>query len=211
MYLGFWEKNNRRALSLKQGEAFDVNHFKYRSFHFPVFDEKKETKNQLKMLRQLIVCQSLNTALVHPIKVNGDYPEEIYRAMVSGGIPLAIENMDSNKDSGFDIEELKSLVKSIGLGFVLDVQHAYEHDPKMEYAEDLFDAIKGSLMHLHLSGQKKGSIHSLVSESENAEKIIDFTKIVLEKKRLPLILEGIYQNTKGLKKEIEFLKKELSS
>jgi hypothetical protein len=207
----FWSNGDKRVFSLKQGDNFDARHFKYRSMHFPVFSDELETNIQLGIVKKLIACQLINIVLIHPIKVRGSYPLKCYRAMISGGIPLAIENMDSRKDSGFEIKELRWLVDNLDLLFVLDVQHAYEHDPGMEYARDLFNSVKNSLTHLHVSGESNGNIHSLVYKSDNSKEIIDFAKMVLSKKNLPLVLEGNYQTPKELKKEIDFLKKELGS
>ncbi|TSC91437.1 MAG: hypothetical protein CEN90_566 [Parcubacteria group bacterium Licking1014_17] len=130
--------------------------------------------------------------------------------MISGGIPLAIENMDSRKDSGFNLSELEKLV-SIGCRFVLDVQHAYEHDHEMGYAADLLELLKNQLAHLHVSGETGDNIHSLVCKATNTRRIVEFVGRVLSVKNVPLILEGEYATSDELKQEIEFLKRELCS
>ncbi|MEA3272584.1 MAG: hypothetical protein U9P90_02850 [Patescibacteria group bacterium] len=164
--LDAWE--GARINSLRNGKAFDVAGLSYRSLHLPGLVYTLETKDHVATARQLVDSHRMDTVLIHPTKVNGDYPVDFYEELVSNGVPLAIENMDKNKDSGFDINELEGLVKSIDLGFVLDVQHAYEHDITMQYANDLFEVSIHHLLHLHVSGETANSNHSLVHKSRNA-------------------------------------------
>jgi len=141
--------------------------------------------------------------------VESDYPVGHYEGMISSGIPLAVENMDSRQDSGFNLVELERLVKNVGCLFVLDVQHAYEHDHEMGYARDLLELLKDRLTHLHVSGETKDNIHSLVCRATNAKKIVEFVGQVLSVKNVPLILEGEYTTPDELRQEIEFLTREL--
>ncbi|MFH1401757.1 MAG: hypothetical protein ABIG40_02235 [Parcubacteria group bacterium] len=207
--LANWDRNDKRMFSLEEGKVFDAQNFIYRSLHLPDVNGQ-EIEHQLAMVQKAVVRCGTTIALTHPLKVKGDYPTEHYKKMISGGIPLAIENMDSRKDSGFNPAELEKLVTVVDCRFVLDVQHAYEHDPEMKYAGELFDSLENRLAHLHVSGETSDSIHSLVCRATNAKSIIEFVGRVLSAKKVPLILEGEYTTSDELRQEIEFLEKELN-
>lgn len=202
---------DKRMISLETGGRFNARTFPYRSLHLPDINNR-QFQEQLAMARRAIASCGSTVALTHPLKVNGGYPTESYKGMILGGVPLAIENMDSKKESDFDLTELENLMKEIvGCRFVLDVQHAFEHDPEMKCAKDLFELMKDKLAHLHVSGETSGSNHSLVCKATNCAKIVDFVGQVLAVKQVPLILEGEYKTADELRREIEFLTKELYS
>lgn len=207
--LSRWNSDNRRIASLRGSEMFGVQSLMYRSLHLPDFSDSSEPENQVMMAKEFVVRHRVATALIHPIKVSGDYPMEYYQKMISSGVPLAVENMDIRKDSGFKLTDLERVVRNVGLRFVLDVQHAYEHDPEMQYANDLFESLEDTLVHLHVSGETADKTHSLVHRARNAEKILAFISRTFSKKNVPLILEGEYITSDELRQEIEFLTKEL--
>ncbi len=206
--LGTWGSDDRRIISLTGGETFDAQSFVYRSLHLPDVNDQ-EPEHQLAMAQELVACCAATVALTHPLKVKGDYPTGHYERMISDGIPLAVENMDSMKDSGFKLEELEQLVKVVGCRFVLDVQHTYERDSEMKYARDLLESLKDSLAHLHVSGGAGSNIHSLVCRATNAARIVEFVGQVLSVKNVPMILEGEYTDSDELRQEIRFLTREL--
>lgn len=206
--LAGWDSNDKRILSLKTGEKFDAETFIYRSLHLPDV-ASRNLENQLAIAQEAVARCGAVIALTHPLKEGSDYLTEHYEKMISGGIPLAVENMDLRKDSGFNLSELERLVKVVGCRFVLDVQHAYEHDHEMEYASDLLESLKDRLVHLHVSGEAKDNIHSLVYRATNAKRIVEFVGRVISTKKVPLILEGEYTTPDELRQEIEFLTREL--
>lgn len=199
-------KNDKRIISLRRNK-FNLKSFVYRSLHLPDVNNQ-QIKHQLAITQEIISLINAAVALTHPLKVNGQYPLKCYEEMVANDIPLAIENMDKRKDSGFILAELGDLTH-LGLNFILDTQHAYERDPDMNYATDLFYSLQNKLIHLHVSGEADNNQHSLVSRSKNAKKIIEFLGMVLAIKKVPLVIEGKYQRTPELKAEIEFLRNEL--
>ncbi len=205
--VGEWDSNSKRMISLKQGEQFDGS-FTYRSVHlFDVSDQEPE--NQLKVAQEAVRLCGASTAVSHILKIDGEYPLKSCEKMIFAGVPLAMENMDSRKDSGFLIADLVQIRQVLSCPFVLDVQHAYEHDHSMAYARDLFEHLQESLVHLHVSGETQDNIHSLVHKADNTNRIVEFVGYVLLKKHVPLILEGEYANSDELSSEIKFMRREL--
>jgi len=180
--------------------------FIYLSLHLPDYEPSGDLEYQVDLATRLSRLQRAKTAVIHPL----NSPEKYLGEFINRGVPLAIENMDRGKSSGFKIEELERLVRDFGSGFVLDVQHAYEHDPTMNYATELYYALKPHLRHLHVSGQNSKNNHSLVINSNNREAILGFLQKLFIETTVPIILEGEYQTSEDLKTEIDFLRKELA-
>jgi len=182
--------------------------FDFKSAHLD-YDPKSslsldEQVNFAKLAREQ---QRISAAVIHPVNI----PQEYWEKIAKLEIPFAfgIENMDRNKPEGFKINDLERLLSIYSLGFVLDVQHAYEHDPAMGYAQELLEMGKNRLTHLHVSGETPYNNHSLVYHATNKRQILDFTKRILDVKNVPIILEGEYRDGTELTREINFLKKEL--
>lgn len=208
--LARWDPDDERMASLEAGAVFDGQTFVHQSLHLPDVTDR-DIRKQIKMAQLAVARCGATVALTHPLKtVAGNYPISSYKRMLSGGVPLAVENIDSRKTSGVNLIELEGLVVTIGCGFVLDVQHAYEHDKEMGYALALLKVFEGRLTHLHVSGETADNIHSLVFRARNARSIVDFVGRVLAVRNVPLILEGEFINHAELCEEIEFLKRELS-
>lgn len=207
-----WDDSDGR-MSAWRKEFLDASKFAqqfaaHRSLHLP--DVNNEAiKRQIAITQE---CRNIIGAVVcltHPLKVKGEYPWACYEKMLNSGIPLAMENMDKQKDSGYILTELEVLAH-FGLCFVLDVQHAFEHDQTMQYALHLFHSLQDKIAHFHVSGETNDSNHALLHKARNAKQIIDFLGTVLSNKKFPLIIEGKYNNAEELKQEIEFLRQELS-
>ena len=187
---------------------------RYLSVHLPTVDgvDVEERGRQLAAAHWAVHQVGASVAVTHPIKVGGDYPVKCYEEMIASGVPLAIENMDRDKDSGRKLEELVELVEALGCGFVLDLQHAFEQDPMMGYAAELLDALRDRLVHLHVSGEAERdnhyrNNHSLVCRATNAGRIVEFLgRVFAVKKDLPIVLEGEYTDADELREEIRFLK-----
>jgi hypothetical protein len=210
--MGGWAGDDR-MLKLQQAEP--MTGMEFRSLHLPDFGETLP-EGAVELVKALVERHNIDAALTHPLLVNGEYPIELHRAMVDGGVPLAIENMDSRKDSGFFTDDLGRLLEIGDLAFVLDVQHAYEHDPTMGWAWTYFNKFGHRISHFHVSGSitsvkcRDGEdIHARLCVAENAQPIIAFLQGALEKRNLPLIIEGRYDNFAELAVEIQFLRNHL--
>ncbi|MFH0857362.1 MAG: hypothetical protein V1848_01280 [Candidatus Magasanikbacteria bacterium] len=205
IHLSSWGREDERMRSLNVKKRFAVN---YVSLHLPGVTREID-EQMLTTARYAIACCEATVVVTHPMKLDGNYPTEQYRQLLDGGVPLALENMDIRKADGFLIDDLEKLMSDVGCRLVLDVQHAYEHDPAMGYAKDLFETCQDSLAHLHVSGQTPDNIHSLVYRADNAREIVDFVGRILSVQDIPLILEGEYTSSEELQKEIDFLTREL--
>jgi len=210
--LGQWgtDRSIMTVESIRSGLL--CNKFQFLLFHAPDFSRFLMPRKQIEILAGLCKSNMPNAVVIHPLKTEEDlYPEDYYRDLRSAGVPLAIENMDRSKDSGFLTRELMALVQSFDLGFVLDVQHAFERDSSMEHAKELFLSLRKELVCFHVSGETKSNHHSLVCQADNKEAIIGFLKWAFLRKPVPLILEGKYRNLGEVEKEMSFLRTELSS
>lgn len=192
------------------GQTF-ISNFAYRSVHLPDL-----TDSNLDFIIHAAIFMKeycgITSAVLHPLKQEGKYPIWAYIKMMDSGIPLAIENMDSRKSSGFDIQELLEIVRELDCGFVLDVQHAYEHDPtNEEYLRPLFYAIRGALVHLHVSGQTADNIHARICEADNEGSVTCAVRWIMERKNIPIILEGKYETSDDLREEMRNFRQELAT
>lgn len=204
--MGNWETYAQRIPALSNKRAFiDTS---YLSLHFPDIDNTDIGK-RVQEVRCLVNTHSVDMVLTHPQKKAGVYPLSAYEEMILAGVPLAVENMDAQKDSGYLLSDLEQITSDTQIYFVLDVQHAYEHDPTMIYAMDLFEMFRGRLSHLHVSGEMEGNNHCLVHRANNASRIIECLGCVLSDVQVPIIIEGQYSTPEELQEEIKFIKLEL--
>lgn len=96
--------------------------------------------------------------------------------------------MDKRKTFGTHPNQFRDIARKYNFGFVLDVQHAYEHDSSMQLAKEFIDVMGNRLKHMHVSGYSKSEIHVPTYCSVNREAI---TKILEIGVKVPKILEGI--------------------
>lgn len=196
--------DSRRKESLLSDE--EPGEFQHVSLHLSDYDKSKPMLMQLSVAEKIVKRRNPVSCLIHPLEV----PPEYWESLIARDIPVSIENMDKNKKSGYELKELKGLLTDFGLEFVLDVQHAFEHDSTMEYALDLFLTTKRRLVYLHVSGETENNNHALVHQSRNREAIIGFLGTVFSEVNVPIVLEGEYKNSYDVRREIKFLKQELA-
>lgn len=197
--------DNRRIDAVFSGKK--LKGFSHLSVHLPDYSSSRPLAEQISLAEKIRKKHKPKSFLVHPLNVLPRY----WETLINRNIPVAIENMDKNKKTGYVLRELDELLSDFGLSFVLDVQHAYEHDSTMKYAFDLFQMARSRLVYFHVSGETENNNHVLVHQSRNCEKIVSFLGMVFSEIQLPLILEGEYANSEELRREIEFLKSELGS
>lgn len=197
MWLGE-EERQKTLLSGKMNVSFV-------SVHLDDYYPDRPLDEQVSIVKTIFGKHQAVAGVMHPLNI----PEFYLEALVTEGISIAIENMDKNKPCGYAIKELRDLIEKHGLKFVLDLQHAFEHDLDMNYAWDLFQMASLNTIYLHVSGQSEKTIYSLVHLADNASAIVHFLGKVFSERKLPIILEGQYTTALEVKTEIRFLKKEL--
>lgn len=212
---GFDPEDKRFAALVKAGNLkAELAFLAHKSLHLPDYNGETDSEGaeQGILVQQFKEKRGFDLAVIHPLKWHGEYPERYFEEFTARGIPLAIENMDKDKESGFLIKDLVRLLEAHDLSFVLDLQHAYEQDPKMGHARDLFAATQHRLSHLHVSGESTSNIHSLVRWADNRAVIMEFLTEIFSQKPVSIILEGKYTrgNELELAREIDFMKKWLS-
>lgn len=158
-----------------------------------------ESVSYINKLKGICAEQKIYGIVVHPNTVDD------YKMLEKSGLPFLIENMDNRARCGTHPTEFEKLKKDYNFGFVMDLQHAYMHDPTMQLAGELIEAMEGRIMEFHVSGQKEKP-HSLLSHADNSKIILGMLR-----SDMPLImLEGNDGTMADLKSEVELIKKVLS-
>lgn len=110
-------------------------------------------------------------------------------------VPLVMENMDKDKETGLFPDEFRAYNQEHGFGYVLDAQHVYEHDPGMALGEQFLEVMGERLRYAHVSGETRTSNHAPLRTSDNAEVILGFVARI----DVPVILEGVFSSEEGLR------------
>ena len=148
-------------------------------------------------LKEICSEQKVYGIVLHPNTVDD------YSLLEKSGLPFLIENMDNRARCGTRPNEFEKLKKDYNFGFVLDLQHAYMHDPSMQLAGELMEAMGERIKEFHVSGQLNGKPHALLHHAENSSVIIGMLR-----SDIPIILEGNDDNSPvGINAEIEFVKR----
>jgi len=200
-------EENQRQQALLNGDSLDVPFITVHLDDVNADMPPEVINERVAISKKIVFRHKAQAAVVHPVT----NPESFYAKLMDAGVPVAIENMDKEKPCGYHPRELWHLMEKFGLSFVLDTLHAWDHGADMRYAMDLFDMGRTRLCYLHVSGQSKENIHSLVHKAEpkNAKSIVEFIGKVLSQIHVPIILEGKFITAIDIKDEIAFLKKEL--
>jgi hypothetical protein len=181
-----------------------VEKFAFISIHSPWkeggYDNSKETQKILDKLKSLCAVLPIKGIVMHPDTIKD------MEILKKSGLPFLLENMDSHKKFGKSLADFAELKKRCDFGFVLDLQHAYEHDQAMKLAKDLAEIMGNRLSHLHVSGESDSENHVPVHLARNREAIAGVIKFMPP---VPIILEGAFleddlENT--IKNELSFIK-----
>ena len=160
----------------------------------------KNSKAAINKLKEICSVQKIYGIVLHPNTVDD------YTLIEKSGLPFLIENMDNKARCGTHPSEFEKMKQDYNFGFVLDLQHAYMHDPTMQLAGELVNAMEGRIKEFHVSGELKGKPHALLHHSDNSNMIIGMLR-----SDIPIILEGNDDNTPNeIKEEIDVVKKILN-
>ncbi len=184
--LSFATPNELFQYSLSSEDIETIKKFQYVSIHAPFKEVRyrcdQETRNllgKLNLLRQIIPVSGV---VIHPNNI------AYFPLLERSGLPFLIENMDGRKIFGNTPEDFAQFKEDCDFGFVLDVQHAYEHDPTMNLAKELVEVMGDRLKEMHVSGCRNDEIHFPTYRSENRKAI---SKILERRIPVPKILEGL--------------------
>lgn len=118
--------------------------FRYLSIHGPSKDRRMPEAELVDALIEL-------SRWGHAVVMHPDTMEDIgeYRRL---GRALVIENMDARKDDGRTAQELEYLFAELPeAGFCFDIAHAWSIDESMSVGDQLLDAFRFRLRHVHVS------------------------------------------------------------
>jgi len=179
-----------------------AKNFEYVTIHAPWKEVRYGSKNSDEIVEKLrFLCDKLpvDGIVLHPDTIDD------FKRLNESGLPFLLENMDKRKNYGTRPEQFKELKRKYDFGFVLDTQHAYEHDPSMKLAEELVQVMGNRLKHMHVSGYAESEIHVPVHLAINRTEI---TKILKLGVNVPKILEGlVLENVEGpMKNELEYVR-----
>ena len=159
--------------------------YKHISIHSPWkgcrYNTSHDTNRMLSKLGKLHRQTKASGIVFHPDII------DFFGRIKGTGLPILIENMDRRKAFGTKPEHIKEIRDDYDVGFVLDIQHAYEHDPSMKTAKEMISVMGYRLKHLHVSGQNRSNNHFPAYAAENREAIEKILGLGLS---VPKILEG---------------------
>lgn len=164
----------------------DIKEFRSVSIHAPWkgvrYGLGEDTRKLIDKLAYLCDELPISGIVLHPDRID-DF-DMIDRL----GLPFLLENMDIRKSYAIHPAQFKEFANRYQFGFVLDVQHAYEHDSSMKLAREFIETMGGRLKHMHVSGNNLSEIHVPVFQSDNKESILEILKLRID---VPKIFEGI--------------------
>lgn len=201
--LGFATPNELLAYELTEAAAGKIKQFKHISIHAPSkevrYGSNSDTQKIIEKLKWLCSRLLIKGIVVHPDLIDD------FKMLDQSGLPFLLENMDKRKSYGTHPDHIRDLKEKYNFGFVLDVEHAYEHDPSMQLAQEFINVMGDRLKHMHISGCSRSEIHVPTSGAVNKKAI---TEILKMGSNVPKILEGILfkdvQNS--IKRELEFVR-----
>lgn len=142
-----------------------------------------QSNEALKKIKELCKLLPISGIVVHPHKVDD------FLRLESLNLPFLLENLDNRgKTFGTLPEHFEKLKRDYDFGFLLDVQHAYTHDPSMSLTKELLDAMGDRLKEMHVSGCTRELRHAPVHLAENKDAIIKILELKIPARK---ILEGI--------------------
>ena len=163
------------------------------------FDDTGNTDEVIIKLKELFDNLPISGFVFHPDTIANFIGLEVI------GLPVLIENMDRNKKIGISAEDIAAIKDDYNFGFVLDLQHAFEHDPSMDLANEMLQIMGERLSHLHVSGEFGDHHHIPLHLAQNQEAIGRILKLMPS---VPVILEGVFMGLEPLasaKRELAYL------
>lgn len=185
--LMFFYPKELEAFHLSKKMKNALKKFKHISIHAPCRDICYQADaTAAEIIKKLqIICNQLpvNGIVLHPNLISD------FDFIKNCRLPFLLENMDRAKNGQYAApEQLQEIMRKYDFSFVLDLQHAYEHDPSMELARRFLVTMGDRIKELHVSGEAPSKRHWPVHLAENREAISQLLKIT---RHIPWIFEGL--------------------
>jgi hypothetical protein len=163
------------------------------------YERSVETNEILEKLKLVCGYVRAKGIVMHPDVICS------FSMLEKSGLPILLENMDRRKRFGTHPCHLKHIFNDYNFGLVLDLQHAYEHDPTMAVAKEFIDMFGSRLHHMHVSGNDSSRGHVPVHMAANRDAIERILKLNIG---VPKILEGILAENvpETISAELKFVK-----
>jgi len=179
--------------------------FKYKSLHAPglnfEYRKNKETTDVLDKISQLYEKFKFDYIILHPDRVENWDVLEKYKHL-----PIAIENMDSRKETGKSVEQLKPIFKKIDIKMLLDLLHCCSIDTSLNNVRKMYNEFKSRIIEFHISGQgNKPGLHRPLYRNKQDE-IIN----AIPEGNIPIIIESVVMKSEDIIKEVNYIRKKLA-
>ncbi|MCC6933286.1 MAG: hypothetical protein IT292_08535 [Deltaproteobacteria bacterium] len=178
--------------------------FDYLSIHAPSADirysKNEVSKTILSRLEEIIQATRAKSVVFHP-----DIIDDV-GLLLKSVLPVAIENMDKQKNAFKRPSEIAKLFANTNFGFVLDIQHSFENDPSISLIKEFLDMAGNRLTHCHISGSSLTELHLPIHMADNQKTITSFIETLPD---VPLLNEGTFP-LKEKHEVLEDMKTELS-
>ena len=201
--LSFATPNQLFGYTISEEAKNNIEKFASISIHAPWkevrYDSGSETQAIINKLRTLCDQLPIEGLVLHPDTIDD------FEVLDQSGLPFLLENMDRRKPYGTHPKQFEELKRKYNFGFVLDVEHAYEHDSSMKLAREFIEVMGDRLKHMHVSGYNESEIHVPTYCAVNKQEITEILKIGLS---VPIVLEGILLEDipSSIKRELEYVR-----
>jgi hypothetical protein len=161
--------------------------------HLPTRFADEEMKDNLPLIKQISDKFNLDSIVVHTDRITN------WNILAESNLPIAIENMDHQKDSGKTVADIANILDKYDFKFVLDVNHCFVNDASLKLVDDFLDNFEDRLAEIHLSGFE--ILHDPLfktNQKEFVEKIAHLDT--------PIIIESPLHNTEEARQELNYVK-----
>lgn len=184
--LSFATPYELEKFNLSEGLAETIKKFASISIHAPWkdvrYDSSSITQQIIERLRSICQTLPIKGLVLHPHTIDN------FKILDESGLPFLVENMDGRKSSYTHPKHFVEIMKKYNFGFVLDIEHIYEHDVSMQLGNDFIDFMGDRLVHMHVSGRSETEIHVPTHAAPNRDALEKILKLNIN---VPKILEGI--------------------
>jgi hypothetical protein len=201
--LSFSTPTALREFNLSRKFIDIIEKYNFISVHAPLkeveYGRNQETNEILEKLKLICGYVRVKGIVLHPDVICS------FSMLEKSGLPFQLENMDRRKRFGTHPGHLKHIFNDYNFGLVLNLQHAYEHDPTMAVAKEFIDMFGSRLHHMHVSGNNSSNGHVPVHMAANRDAIERILKLKIG---VPKILEGILAENvpETISEELKFVR-----